>query len=243
MFDESADNILALDVKKRHCQLPKETRNNLQAIVKTHQQKSISAWETVGKKVQEKRGENKDKYANESIANTPVGDLNYSPGTDLDSSVALQKRQQLLEVVRLDTLKNINDRHISQESLEKKAEDKSFVIFVDGLKGNAMWLPYPSINFGFAETLINQLHSWLATAYAAAENKPQITIILHQLVTILARAELEVRSTDWPDLPLNAADRVLERFRKKVSVIGEDLAESLANELAKLDNNQGKDDE
>jgi hypothetical protein len=243
MFNETADNILALDVKKRHCQLPKEARNNLLAIVRTHQQKSIKAWEAAGRRVTEKKGESKEKYANESIANTPVGDLGYAPGTDLSSNAALQARQKLLEAVKADTLKSITDRNISQEILDQRAEDKSLVVMVDGLKGNAMWLPYPATQQGAAETLVNRLHSWITEAYAVAEEDPRITILLHQMITLLARAELEVRSTIWPDLPQDATDKVLDRFRKKASMIGEDLAEALSAELSKLGEGYSERDE
>ena len=234
MFDEKADKILALDVKKRHCQLPKEARNNLLAIVKIHQTKSVNAWEAAGKRAEDKRRESKEKYANASIVNTPVPNLSYAPGTDLSNSAALQARQEQLKDVQADTLKNITDKEVTEEILEKQVEDKSAVMFVNGLKGNAMWLPYPSIHHGAAETLVNNLHSWVSTAYAAAEEDPRITLILHQMLTLLSRAELEVRSTNWPDLTQDATDKVLERFRKKVSIIGEDLADTLESELRKF---------
>ena len=236
MFDETADNILALDVKKRHCQLPKEARNNLQAMVKTYQQKSTSAWAAAGRRVEQAKTNNKEKAANESISNTPIGGLDYAPGADLSSSVAVQNRQNAFEAIRRDTLKNITDKNVSEDVLEKHAEDKSLVVLVDGLRGNSMWLPYPSVHHGAADTLVNQQHSWLAEAYAAAEGDPKITIILHQIITVLARAELEVRSMTWPDVPSGTVDKVLERFRKKASMIGEDLADSLKMELAKIGN-------
>ncbi len=234
MFDETADNILALDVKKRHCQLPKEARSNLQAMVRTHQQKSTNAWAAAGRRVEQTKAENKEKAANESINNTPVGGLDYAPGADLSSSVAMQNRQKAFEAIRQDTLKNITDKNISEDVLEKHAEDKSLVVLVDGLRGNSMWLPYPSVHHGAADTLVNQQHSWLAEAYAAAEASPKITTILHQIITVLARAELEVRSMTWPDVPTSTVDKVLERFRKKASMIGEDLADSLKLELSRI---------
>lgn len=234
MFDESADNILSLDVKKRHCQLPKEARNNLQSIIKAYQHKSIEAWKAAGRNAQEKKGQSKEKYANESITETPVPDLGYAPGTDLSSQSALETRQKLQQEVGEDTLRQITDKNISKEILDQKAEERSVVIPAEGLKGNAMWLPYAAVDLGAAETLINTTHSWISEAYAIAEDEPRITLILHQLFTILARAELEVRSTAWPDLPSNAAERVLQLFRRKASAIGEDLADTLAAQAEKL---------
>ena len=64
-----------------------------------------------------------------------------------------------------------------------------------------------------------------------AEKEPNVTIILHHLFTILARAELEVRSTPWNDISADQLDKVFDRFRKKASAIGEDLAEHLSEAL------------
>lgn len=100
-----------------------------------------------------------------------------------------------------------------------------------------MWLPYPAVEIGKAETVLNKSHSWVAEAYAAAETDPKITVVLHQVFTILARAELEVRTTTWPDLQSEVTTKVFDRFRRKASAIGEDLAESLASELKKFEVN------
>lgn len=243
MFDESADEILSLDVKKRHCQLPQEARNNLLSIIKNYHSKSVEAWKAAGRRVAETKKESKEEWANESISQTPVVDLGYAPGADLSSQAAIESRKRLLTELEQDTLQNIVDTHLSKEELERRAEQKSAVVFAQGLKGNAMWLPYPAVQYGAAETLINQAHSWIARAYASAEQEPRITLILHQLFTILARAELEVRSAAWRDMPQGTADKVLERFRRKASAIGEDLADTLAGELEKLAGETGSVEE
>ena len=49
MFDESSDDLLSLDVKKRHCQLPKGARQNLKAMIGTYQTKSAEAWRSAGR--------------------------------------------------------------------------------------------------------------------------------------------------------------------------------------------------
>ena len=242
MFDESADNILALDVKKRHCQLPKEVRSNLLSQVQVHIQKSANAWAYRGKLLKIKRGESKEQGANESISQTPVADLGYAPGADLSSKGAIDARNKRFEEVGKMTLSSIQDERISEEELTKRAEEKSVVIPIAGLKANAMWLPYPAVQQGAAETIINTFHSWVAEAYAAAEEDPRIMVILHQIFTALARGELEVRSIAWRDVPPNTVDLVLERFRKKVSVIAEDLADSLAAELANVSGEQPEND-
>ena len=76
----------------------------------------------------------------------------------------------------------------------------------------------------------------------AAEEDPRITVILHQMFTALARGELEVRTTPWKDVSVSTVDLVLERFRKKVSIIAEDLADSLATELANISGEQLEND-
>lgn len=228
MFNESADKILSLDVKKRHCRLPKEARNNLQALIKTYQSKSIDAWKEAGRKAKQEKKRTKEQDADDSIKNSPVVQLDYSPGHDLSSQTAIEERQALLKKLESSSLKEIADKKISKETLDNNALAGGVVITADGLKGNSMWLPYPSTEIGTAEILINNLHSWISEAYAMAEESPKITLVLHQLFTILARAELEVRSTPWKDVPPEHIDKIIERFRRKASAIAEDLADSLS---------------
>lgn len=188
--------------------------------------------------MQEQKEASKEDIANASIAQAPVADLNYAPGTDLSNEAAIAARKELQERIGRDTLGSIQDKSISSKELEDRARDHSIVVPVAGLKANAMWLPYPAVQLGMAETLVNKAHSWVAEAYLAAERHPRLTLILHQLFTILARAELEVRSTPWNDVPGPAVEKTLERFRRKASAIGEDLAETLTAELRKLESDQ-----
>jgi hypothetical protein len=81
---------------------------------------------------------------------------------------------------------------------------------------------------------MNEYHSWVKTAYAEAEDEPRISIILHQLFTILARAELEVKTNEWDGLAPEISEKVFDLFRRKVGAIGEDLAETLEEELKNL---------
>jgi hypothetical protein len=55
------------------------------------------------------------------------------------------------------------------------------------------------------------------------------TVVLHQLFTILARAELEVRTAPSAGLTREVSTKVFERFRREASAIGGDLAESLGS--------------
>ena len=237
MFDETADRILDLDVKKRHCELPKDSRNNLKAMVTMHQALSQEAWRSAGRRVEQEKKRTKEDIANESIANSPVVELTYAPGTDLSNETAIHNRQELQKTVSKETAGAIQDQNVPESKLKEKAQQGNIVIPVQGLKANAMWLPYPAVEIGKAETVLNKAHSWVAEAYAAAETDPKITVVLHQVFTILARAELEVRTTTWPDLQADVSTKVFDRFRRKASAIGEDLAESLASELKKFDAN------
>jgi hypothetical protein len=234
MFDESADRILDLDVKKRHCELPKDRRNNLKILVTEYQARSQEAWRVAGRRVEEEKKRTKEDIANESIANSPVAQLSYAPGTELSSQTAVQTRQELQRNVGKETLSAIQDQNLSEMKLKEKAEQGNIVIPVQALKANAMWLPYATVEIGKAKTVLNKSHSWVAEAYAAAEADPKITVVLHQVFTILARAELEVRTAPWADLTPEVSTKVFERFRRKASAIGEDLAESLASELKKF---------
>ena len=236
MFEESADDILQLDVKKRHCQLPKAARNHLKNIIGPYHTKSVEAWKIAGAKYEKSRAENKDKNANESILNAaaPVTNLDYSPGEDLGSEEKIKAREERQKEVKKITLDAIQDDMISAESLTNEAQSRNVVVRVDSLKANAMWLPYPAIEIGKSETVLNNSHSWVTEVSVAAESDAKITVILYQLFTILSRAELEVRTTQWNDVSTSVVEKVMDRFRKRASIIGEDLAESLAEELRKL---------
>jgi len=243
VFDETADSALSLDVKKRHCRLPSQARANLKSIIGPYQTKSTKAWKEAGRKAKKERGNEKEDIAQDSIRKTPVADLDYSPGVTLESEDAVKKRKKRQEEVRKEALKVVQDPEITEETLEQKAKEKSVVIPVKGLQGNRMWEVYPATTIGLSETLVNEYHSWVKTAYTEAENEPRITIILHQFFTILARAELEVKTNEWDGLSPEIAERVFDIFRRKASTIGEDLAETLEEELKSLNLVKGKEDE
>ena len=235
-FDETADTLLSLDVKKRHCQLPPKVRSNLKAMIGVYQAKSVAAWRAAGKKVAEERKATKDKVANQSIANAPTTSLDdYSPGSEPVDDDAIARRRQRQKDISAEALDSIHDESLSQERLDEHAEAGDVVIKVQGIKGNAMWLPYPAISVGKAETLVNEQHSWVSEAYQAAEEEPSVAIVLHHLFTILARAELDLRSRDWPGISDDQVKRIFERYRRLASSIGEDLAEQLEVALATSD--------
>ncbi len=234
MFDETADSALSLDVKKRHCQIPPEARTNLENIIRPYQTKSMKAWKEVGRKAKKELGNKKEDIAQESITQTPTPNLDYSPGVTLESEEAVKKRKKRQEEVRKEAIKVVQDPKITEDALEQKAKEKSVVVPVKGIQGNRMWEVYPATTIGLSETLVNEYHSWVKTAYAEAENEPRITIILHQLFTILARAELEVKTNEWEGLSPEISEKVFDLFRRKASAIGEDLAGTLEKELKKL---------
>ena len=230
MFDESADTMLSLDVKKRHCQLPKDVRHNLRAQISSYVSKSNEAWRHAGEVEQSKQSETRDSRANASIATTTVPSLDYMPGDVPDDADALKERKRRQEQISDEAKAAVQDPN-RIGLLEKGAKDGDAVVPVDGLRANAMWFPYPAISLNRAETLVNKNHTWVAEAYRASEQAQDITIVLHHLFTILARAELEVRSTRWPDVRQEHVDIIFDRFRKRTSMIGEDLAEHLADTL------------
>ena len=232
MFDESADDILSLDVKKRHCQLPSAARTHLRSMIEAYQRKSIEAWKNAGLKEEERRGVTRDERANTSIAKAPVSSLDYAPGSDLRDDSAIAARAARQAEISTQTADSIQDPSATPAELDLRAKNDNIVTPVQGLKANAMWLPYPAVEYGKAETVVNKAHSWVAEAYIAAEREPGITVVLHHLFTILARAELEMRSTPWSDLSPMVLDKLFDRFRKKASAIGEDLAEELEEALA-----------
>ena len=229
MFDERADSVLSLDVKKRHLLLPRGVRQNLQELTRDHQRKSIAAWTEAGKTAHRVKSKAKERVANDSIGQG-VSSLDYRAGSSPEDDASTHLRKARQEDISQETKDAIQDRE-AQEKLEERIEGGDVVIPVQGLKGNMMWLPYPAVSIGRAETILNEYHTWISDAYEAAEDEPRIQIILHQIFTILARAELEVRTMKWGDLTTDQIDSVFERFRRKASATGEDLAEDLKRAL------------
>ena len=232
MFTEAADDLLSIDVKKGHCQLPSRSRNTLKAMIARYQTKSVDAWTEAGERQQAELANTKDDVANDNISKTPAASLSYSPGSDVTDETSADARQERMQDISNETIAAIQDPTANPEALAEKAKGGDVVITVEGLKGNAMWLTYPAISLGRAETIVNTQHSWVTQAYSMAEDDPRVTVVLHHLFTILARAELEVRSTPWGDISGDVIDKVLERFHRKVSAIGEDLSEALASAVS-----------
>jgi len=227
MFDESADSILALDVKKRHMKLPRSARSNLKNLVSTYQTKSINAWKNKGKIYSEWKGEQKESVANKSVANTPVGSLDYVPNSTITTEDELKERRKLQQEIGKKSIESIQDKDITKEVLDEFSRKCYSIIPSNGLKGNAMWVPYPSVELGRAETILNKQHSWVSDALQASDGNPEAAIILYQLIAIISRAEMEVRTTPWPNVSPKVIDKVFEIFRRKISTIGEDVADSL----------------
>jgi hypothetical protein len=237
MFDESADSALLLDVRKRHCQLPPVARATLKDLIGSYQYKSVKAWKEAGGRVGKGNQKARGIIANESIAKTSVADLSYTPGYTLDTSQEIQKREERQEEIRKDVLTTIQDKTVTEETLETAAKQKDVILPAQSLKGNAMWEVYPATTEKSVEIIINQNHTWIATAYKAAETDGRITVLLHQLLTIIGRAELEVRS----NLPKEGGDNLFKQFRRCVSEIAERLADTLPEELDKF-NAEPKDE-
>ena len=176
MFDESADSILSLDVKKRHCQLPSAARTHLRSLIEAHQRKSVEAWKNAGEKEKERRGAAKDERANSSIAKAPVSSLNYAPGSDLQDDAAAAARANRQADISAQTAASIQDPTATEAELNRRAQNDDIVTPVQGLKANAMWLPYPAVESGKAETVVNKAHSWVAEAYIAADREPELPL-------------------------------------------------------------------
>jgi hypothetical protein len=118
--------------------------------------------------------------------------------------------------------------------LEIAARQKDVVLPVQSLKGNVMWEVYPATTAKLVETLINQNNTWIALAYKEAETDARITLLLHQFLTIIGRAELEVRTTHRGNLPEKEVDNLFKEFRRCAGEIAERLADDLPQEMSKL---------
>lgn len=236
IFDESADKILHLDVKKRHMRLPATARNNLKHIIASYHTKSVNAWKNAGENYRIWKGEQKEKFANDSIANNPISNLDYNPGKQAISADDLARREALQIQLSQDTLKQISDKKINFEELNKRARENNSIVLSDGLKANAMWLPYAALELGKAEVLVNNYHSWIAEVINNTDSNPQLSLVVYQLIAVIARAELEIRTTPYDDISTAVLEKVFERFRRKASAIAEDLSEALERDLIKIKN-------
>src|SRR5262249_44327331 len=156
--------------------------SNLLAIIKNHATKSSEAWKAAGNRETQKKKATKKDIANQSIGETPVADLSYAPGLEIEGKSDLEARRSLMQEVSELRLSHVLDPAVDKKAIENAAQEKSVVMEVHGLRGNAMWLPYPATALGSAETLVNHQHSWVAEAYAAAEDDPIVTLVLHQLL-------------------------------------------------------------
>jgi hypothetical protein len=214
--------------------LPKAARSNLRNLVASYQTKSINAWKYRGKKYKEWKGIEKESIANKSVAKTPVGNLEYDPNSTIKTKEDQDKRKKLQQDISKKSIEYIQDKELTKEILEEFASREYSIIPSSGLKGNAMWVPYPSVELGRAETILNKQHSWVGDALQAIEGNPEAAIILYQLFAILSRAEMEVRATPWPNLSPKAVDKVFDLFRRKASTIGEDVADMLIDEIKEL---------
>ncbi|MCO7199597.1 ATP-binding protein [Pseudoalteromonas sp. OANN1] len=242
VFDESADDILHLDVKKRHMRLPATARNNLKHIIGSFHTKSVNAWKAAGEKYKKSKGEQKEKFANDSISKAPISNLDYTPGSNVETQSDMQKRGELQAKISRDTEKDITDAAFNADKIKKEAEENNSIILVEGLRGNPMWLPYPATELKKAEVLVNTHNSWISEAIKGMDDNPHLSLVLYQMFAIMSRAELELRSTPYDDISSSVIERVFERFRKKASAISEDLSETLTADLAKIQNGSFSDE-
>jgi len=234
MFDESADRVLLLDVRKRHCQLPPTARANLKNLISPVQTKSVKAWKEAGERVGKGNQKSRNTIANQSITKTSVANSDYTPGFSLKTPQEFKEREQRQAEIRLDALTAIQDKAVTEETLETAARQKDVVLPIESLKGNAMWEVYPATTAKLVEIIINQNNSWIAIAYKEAETDARITLLLHQFLTIIGRAELEVRTTHRGSLPEREVDNLFKQFRRCASEIAERLADDLPEEMGKL---------
>ena len=234
-FTESADTALYLDVKKGHLKLPRNVRQNLRATITVLQRQSSKTWEARGGEVKKEKQKGANEKANEGIDKSPVSDLQDQGPDAVDLDLAdIEKRKTRQADVALESEKSIHDTTVTHDDLDTRAESGDVVVKVQGLRSNAMWLPRPAVRLGKAQTLVNEQHSWVLEAYDAASRHPTVTVVLNHLFSVLGRAELDVRSRNWPGLTAEQVDRFFDTFRKRVSIIAEDLADQLKDTLVDI---------
>ncbi len=227
MFEEGADDILKLDVKKRHCTLPRKARQNLSALVKTYVALSAEAWREAGRTESQRRGTRKEQAANASLSDAAPSTLDYTSGMDPSSHASDESQASSFLEMQQAGLRSIQDDALTAERLAEFLRERMPVIFAQGLRGNPMWMPHPAPDVNQATVLINQHNTWAENAYAAADGNPALFVTLHHLFFILSRAEIEVRSHLFKEFSSEVAGKVFDAFRRRAGAIGEDLADAL----------------
>ena len=242
-FDELADTILKLDVKKRHCTLPRRARSNLGALIKPYQTMSSEAWRIAGRRESERKGHLKADIAEDSIKSTPVTDLSYNVGAAAASASELQAIKDAQLQISSSSRSAIQDTTMTPEVLDRLQNEGTRVILSQGLKGNVMYVAHPAPDAGISQVFVNTNNSWVSAAYAAAESNATLFVALHHLFTILSRTEIEIRSHPFSGFTSTQAEKVMEQFRRRAGSLAEDMASSFEETLSQIEEGLEEDGE
>lgn len=242
-FDEQADTILKLDVKKRHCTLPRRARSNLSSLIKPYQAMSSEAWKLAGRRESERKGHLKADIAEDSIKSTPVTDLSYNVGAAAGSAAELQAIKDAQLQISNASRSAIQDSNITAEVLDRLQSKGTRVILSQGLKGNVMYVAHPAPDAGISQVFVNTNNSWVSAAYAAAENNASLFVTLHHLFTILSRTEIEIRSHQFAGFSSSHAEKVMDQFRRRAGSLAEDMASSFEETLTRIEEGIEEDGE
>lgn len=227
MFEEGADEILKLDVKKRHCTLPRKARQNLISLVRGYVALSAEAWRLAGRTETHRKGKRKEEAANSSISDAAPSSLAYTSGMDPSSHASSDQQTGSLLEMQQAGMRSIQDETLTTERVSELIRSRVPVILANGLRGNLMWMPHPAPDVDQATVLVNCHNTWVENAYAAADENVQLFVTLHHLFFILSRAEIEIRSHNFKEFTPEIAGKVFDAFRRRAGAIGEDLAEAL----------------
>jgi hypothetical protein len=230
-------------VKKRHCTLPRKARQNLVSLVKSYVALSADAWRTVGKVETKRKAFRRENAANESISESAPSDLAYTSGLDPTSHSPAEVTGVQLAKMGQAGVNAIQDETLTTERLAELLALRIPVIFTKGLRGNAMWMPYPAPEAGTATVLVNMYNTWVENAYAAADENIPLYVTLHHIFFILSRAEIEVRSNSFAGFTSDQAAKVLDTFRRRTAAIAEDMADALERTYSGLAEGRLDDEE
>ena len=242
-FDELADTILKLDVKKRHCTLPRRARANLNSLIKPYQTMSSEAWRLAGRRESERKGHLKAELAEDSIKSTPVTELNYNVGAAAGSASELEAIKEAQLQISSTSRSAIQDANITSEVLARLENEGTRVILSQGLKGNVMYVAHPAPTAGISQVFVNTNNSWVSAAYATAESNAALFVALHHLFTILSRTEIEIRSHPFSGFTSAQAEKVMEQFRRRAGSLAEDMASSFEDTMCRIEEGLEEDGE
>lgn len=177
-LDESADEVMNIDLKKSRVMLSEAAWNALRDVLLEPIRMSRNGWRRRTQHLNELAGKDPDSTANSALSAVDLPDEFPTDPTDAKSEEERTERRK---------------REIARHPLpadESEAVEKSGkrVLFVPTLDDNVLWERAHDPELGVV-VRINQSHRFVREVYGALQNDPNAVLVLHTLFLALANGE------------------------------------------------------